>query len=152
MNRRILWTVVLLAAALAFALAEHRLENRLEQAPAATATAPSAASRDDVARAESARAHGREVEGRGVVTRLLPDDQSGSRHQRFLVRTAGGPTVLIAHNIDLAQRIDAREGDTVSFRGEYEWNDKGGVVHWTHRDPQGRHERGWIEHNGRVVD
>ena len=141
--------MLLLAAALVFVLAEHRLEQT--EAPATTANA-SAAPRDDVARAESAHAQGREVEGRGVVTRLLPDDRQGSRHQRFLVRTAGGPTVLIAHNIDLAERVDLREGDTVSFRGEYEWNEKGGVVHWTHRDPRGRHERGWIEHNGRVVD
>jgi len=150
MNRRILWTVLLLAAALAFVLAEHRLEQA--PAPARTAEAPSAAPHDEVAQAESAHARGRKVEDRGVVTRLLPDDRQGSRHQRFLVRTAGGPTVLIAHNIDLAERVDLREGDTVSFRGEYEWNDKGGVVHWTHRDPRGRHERGWIEHNGRVVD
>ena len=150
MNRRIVWTMLLMAAALVFALVESRLERA--PAPGTAVEAPSAAPRDAVAEAEAAHARGREVEGRGVVTRLLPDDQQGSRHQRFLVRTAGGPTVLIAHNIDLAERVDVHEGDTVSFRGEYEWNEKGGVVHWTHRDPRGRHERGWIEHNGRVVD
>jgi hypothetical protein len=105
-----------------------------------------------LAEAASAHAHGVEVDGHGVVSRVLADDESGSRHQRFLVRVKGGPTVLVAHNIDLAPRVSVHEGDLVSFRGEYEWNEKGGVVHWTHRDPRGQHERGWIEHNGRVVD
>jgi hypothetical protein len=36
----------------------------------------------------------------------------------------------------------------VSFSGEYVWNDKGGMIHWTHRDPRKRHRPGWIRHNG----
>ena len=91
-----------------------------------------------------------QVEGSGVVTRLLPDDVDGSRHQRFIVRLAHGQTVLIAHNIDLAPRIDSlKVGDEVRFFGEYEWNSQGGVIHWTHHDPQGRHVVGWVEHRGR---
>ena len=90
-----------------------------------------------------------QVRGTGEVTRLLSDDNEGSRHQRFIVTLPTGQTVLIAHNIDLAQRIDAlRQGDQVSFYGEYEWNPQGGVVHWTHHDPAGRHPGGWIDHNG----
>jgi hypothetical protein len=90
-----------------------------------------------------------QVAGTGTVLKLLPDDSDGTRHQRFVVRLASGQTVLVAHNIDLAQRIDAlRAGDTVAFYGEYEWNPKGGVIHWTHHDPQGRHPAGWIRHDG----
>lgn len=93
---------------------------------------------------------GEQVRGSGVVTRILPDDNDGSRHQRFILRIDSGRTLLIAHNIDLAPRIGSlREGDTVAFYGEYEPNDKGGVIHWTHRDPQGRHVGGWLEHKGR---
>lgn len=83
------------------------------------------------------------------MTRVLPDDNDGSRHQRFIVRLDSGQTILIAHNIDIAPRIASlNAGDAVDFNGEYEWNPKGGVVHWTHRDPAGRHPAGWLRHNG----
>ncbi|WP_048306211.1 DUF3465 domain-containing protein [Halomonas sp. PR-M31] len=92
-----------------------------------------------------------QVAGSGVVVHLLPDDRQGSRHQRFILELATGQTLLIAHNIDLSSRIDAlRKGDTVEFHGEYEWNPKGGVVHWTHRDPGGRHVNGWLKHEGKI--
>lgn len=94
---------------------------------------------------------GAQVSGEGTVTRILGDDSLGDRHQRFILALDSGQSLLIAHNIDLAPRIESlREGDRVSFNGEYEWNDKGGVVHWTHHDPQGQHEAGWLKHRGRT--
>jgi hypothetical protein len=91
------------------------------------------------------------VEAEGTVDRLFADDLRGSRHQRFVVRLRSGYTVLISHNIDLAPRIDdLRAGDRIAFRGEYEWNDRGGVVHWTHHDPDGRRPGGWLLHDGRT--
>ena len=94
---------------------------------------------------------GQQVQGRGVVIRVLSDDNEGSRHQRFVLRLSTGQTLLVAHNIDIAPRISSlRNGDMVAFNGEYEWNDKGGVIHWTHRDPQGRHASGWIEHDNKT--
>jgi hypothetical protein len=90
-----------------------------------------------------------QVAGSGVVVKILPDDLQGSRHQRFVLRLSTGQTILISHNIDLAHRVDAlREGDTVDFYGEYDWNSKGGVVHWTHHDSDGVHKAGWLKHNG----
>ena len=90
-----------------------------------------------------------QVYGNGTVKKLLADDTKGSRHQRFILTLSSGQTVLISHNIDLAQKIDTlKVNDTVEFYGEYEWNAKGGVVHWTHDDPKGNHTNGWLKHEG----
>ncbi len=92
-----------------------------------------------------------QVAGQGTVLRILPDDEKGRRHQKFILALASGQTLLVAHNIDIAPRIeDLREGDAVSFYGEYEWNAKGGVIHWTHHDPDGRHLDGWLQHEGKT--
>jgi hypothetical protein len=104
-----------------------------------------------IGRAFKNRTSNVQVEGKGVVTRILADDLAGSRHQRFVVRLASGQTVLIAHNIDISPRVTGlQEGDSIRFYGEYVWNEKGGMVHWTHRDPEGRHVAGWLKHNGRT--
>jgi len=92
-----------------------------------------------------------QVRGEGTVKKVLRDDLDGSRHQRFLLRLDNNQTLLVAHNIDLAPRIDdLRKGDRVGFYGEYEWNNQGGVLHWTHHDPRGRHVGGWLKHQGRT--
>jgi hypothetical protein len=104
-----------------------------------------------IGRAFKNRTSNVQVEGEGVVTRILADDLSGSRHQRFIVRLKSDQTVLIAHNIDIAPRVAGlQEGDSVRFYGEYVWNEKGGMVHWTHHDPGGRHAAGWLKHNART--
>ncbi|HVF36167.1 MAG TPA: DUF3465 domain-containing protein [Candidatus Saccharimonadia bacterium] len=106
---------------------------------------------DTIERAVAQRARNAQVRGSGEVERILADDRDGSRHQRFIVRLDSGGTVLVAHNIDLAPRVESLDvGDTVSFAGEYEWNERGGVLHWTHRDPRGSHAAGYIEHEGRT--
>ncbi len=106
----------------------------------------------DVALRAAATAQRRNVpiEFSATVVKLLKDDREGSSHQRFLVKAAG-LSVLVAHNIDLAERAQVKVGDVVRMRGEYVWNDKGGVMHWTHRDPRGRHAAGFIDVNGQRV-
>ena len=90
------------------------------------------------------------LEDRGTVVHLLPDDREGSRHQRFLVEVARSDvTIKIAHNIDLAPRVPVSKGDRIKFKGEYEYNELGGAVHWTHHDPKRWREGGWIQHRGK---
>ena len=102
-----------------------------------------------VLEAFNARRSGVEVEATGVVARRLADDRKGLPHERFILRV-GDLTVLVAHNTELAPVVPVAVGDTVEVRGEYEWNQLGGVIHWTHRDPDGRHAPGWIRLRGRL--
>jgi hypothetical protein len=111
---------------------------------------PSASGDDVIAGAFRDNASGIQVSGIGLAIKILPDDNDGSRHQRFILKLPSGQTLLVAHNIDLAPRIESlRQGDSVEFNGVYEWNSKGGIIHWTHHDPEGRHEAGWLRHNGK---
>lgn len=92
---------------------------------------------------------GVQIELNAIVKKLLPDDNNSPRHQRFIIQLVSGHTVLVAHNIDLAARIDTlKVGDKLSLFGEYEWNKQGGILHWTHHDPAQKHIDGWIRHQG----
>ena len=93
---------------------------------------------------------GVQVMGSGTVTRLLTDDIEGDRHQRFILKLASGHTLLIAHNIDIAPRLEGlKVGDNVSFYGEYAYSYEGGTIHWTHHDPGGSHVAGYLDWQGR---
>ena len=96
------------------------------------------------------RVSGEMVLFEGAVSKILPDDNKGSRHQRFIVTLPSSHTVLVAHNIDLASRVPLQMHQPIKVFGQYEWNKKGGVVHWTHKDPRGIHTAGWIEYQGRT--
>ena len=92
-----------------------------------------------------------QVRASGQVIAVLADDNEGSRHQKFILKLNNGQTVLVAHNIDLAPRVvNIAKGHTVEFFGEYEYSDKGGVIHWTHHDPANKHVGGWLKHQGRT--
>jgi hypothetical protein len=104
-----------------------------------------------IEQAFQSRRSGVQVSGDGEVLKVLRDDVEGSRHQRFIVRLQSGHTILIAHNIDLAPRVPSlKPGAAIEFHGVYEWSAQGGTVHWTHHDPDGDHEAGWIRYEGHV--
>lgn len=92
-----------------------------------------------------------QVEAEGEVVHLLPDDTDEKPHQLFLVELDNGITIKISHNTAVSPYIESlRKGDTIRFHGEYEYNDKGGVVHWTHRTQgtRNKHPHGWLLHEG----
>jgi hypothetical protein len=89
------------------------------------------------------------IEESGLVHRLIPDDHDGARHQRFILDLRNGQTVLMAHNLDLAERVPVGLGDRIRFRGMYEWNEWGGLVHWTHHDPLGIEDGGFIRYRSK---
>jgi len=101
-----------------------------------------------IRQAEKSQKSGWWLEVKATVIKVLPDDTKGHQHQKFLIKPAPDITLLVAHNIDLAPRVPLRAGDSINVRGRYEWNNRGGVLHWTHHDPKGRQKGGWIIHNG----
>jgi hypothetical protein len=92
------------------------------------------------------------IEAVGIVKRLLADDDDSgvARHQRLILDLRNGQSVLIAHNLELAARVPVGIGDRIRFRGVYEWNDLGGLVHWTHHDPLAIEDGGYIRYRSRT--
>ncbi len=132
-------------------------QGKVADAPPVEAQAASAetiqqrqAGPDPARQAFERKTDGEMLRAEGRVERILADDNDGSPHQRFIIVTDSGLSLLIAHNMDLAPRLDGlAAGDRVAVFGEYEWNDRGGLIHWTHGDPGGHHQAGYIEWRGR---
>lgn len=103
---------------------------------------------NDISHLIKARASGKIITIKAKVINILPDDNKGDRHQKMIVKV-GENTLLLAHNIDIAKRVPVSINQWIEIKGEYEWNNKGGVIHWTHRDLRNRHENGWIKHNNK---
>ena len=147
------WSPALVVLVLALALWEQFGSGGggAARSPVAAPASPALVDSDErLAAAFRDRRSDLQIQGDGTVVHVLPDDNDGSRHQRFLLELDSGQTLLVAHNIDLAPRVpDIARGDRVRFFGEYEWNPTGGVIHWTHHDPRGSHVGGWLEHAGR---
>ncbi|MDR0847553.1 MAG: DUF3465 domain-containing protein [Propionibacteriaceae bacterium] len=119
-------------------------------APATESASSSADSDDYLAQLYAEERSDVQVEGSGTVSRILADDTDGSAHQRFILELDSGQTLLVAHNIDLAPRLDGlKVGDRVGFYGEYVYTEQGGTIHWTHRPSSGTHVAGWLEWNGK---
>ncbi|WP_454666204.1 DUF3465 domain-containing protein [Acinetobacter calcoaceticus] len=147
--------ILLIAAYFGLDLSGHK-QNQLPSStiPEAQHTETTLSSNDKVDTIKAAyeqRQSNVQVQGSGRVKAILRDDNDGSRHQKFILVLKNGLSVLVAHNIDLANKIpNLKKGDVVEFYGEYEYNPKGGVLHWTHLDPQTRHESGWLKHDGQI--
>jgi hypothetical protein len=154
--KKILLVVILVSISVYEAVQEEKGAGTNNLSPSNSAVASNnkskrSAGSDSLRSAFTNRQSDVQIQGSGIVVKSLPDDLEGSRHQKFILKDNSGQTVLFAHNIDLAPKIEGlRKGDRVDYYGEYEWNDRGGVIHWTHGDPRGRHASGWLKHNGKT--
>jgi hypothetical protein len=95
-----------------------------------------------------------EVTADATVVRLLADRTSSTgTHEQFIIKLSSGDlTIEVEHNISIAQRAPLKVGDHVIVHGEYIWNAQGGLIHFTHHDPQGTHEGGYIQDGGTTYD
>ena len=92
-----------------------------------------------------------EVVADGTITQLLGVQQGrASPHEGFLFRLASGCAIVVRVevNTDFTGSVPLATGQHVLVKGEYEYYSRGGVIHWTHHDPRGRHENGYIDANG----
>jgi len=130
---------------------QHSVQNNTPPAITVQNTTHTSDSDAIIANAFATHKSNLQISGQGSVVKLLPDDNVGSKHQKFILKLASGQTLLVAHNIDLAPKIfSIQEGDSIQFNGEYEWNEKGGILHWTHQDPKKLHMNGWLKHKGQT--
>jgi hypothetical protein len=95
-----------------------------------------------------------EVTADATVIRLLPDRTSATgTHEQFIIRLSSGDlTIEVEHNISIAARVPVKEGDHVIVHGVYVWNAQGGLIHFTHHDPHGTHEGGYVQDGGTTYD
>jgi len=114
------------------------------------ACAPVTSDNAAVERAYAEKRSSVEVTAEGAVTSVLADDSGPSGvHQRFIIRLTGSmQTVLVENNLSIGRRAPVVAGTDVKVHGEYVWNDKGGLIHFTHHDPALTHEGGWIDVGG----
>lgn len=60
--------------------------------------------------------------------------------------------VRVAANEHFVGTLRLARGTTMLVRGEYEYGARGGVIHWTHRDPRGHHPNGYVLIAGRLYE
>lgn len=121
------------------------------QATSSPASSPASAPaifEDEVVAAQNNHVTHGEITCTLPVKRMLPPDNSGERHEKFLLQMSNGSTILVAHNTSRAPVVPIQQGDLVTIHGEYIWNAKGGVIHWTHLSDTPNHPSGYIDFNG----
>jgi hypothetical protein len=123
----------------------------------ASACAPSGADDSNGAVYDAWAAHRSKIEvtAGGSVARMLGTRVGPSgAHEGFLLHLRGsagrGLTVRVEDNVDLTGPIPLAAGDEVEVRGEYIYDPRGGLIHYTHLDPRGRHAAGYVRVNGKV--
>lgn len=151
-----LWALLLFALALA-------LLNRLNQyqvsqdprhhIPFPVGVAESGIIPSDLllAQAYQNRTSGTQLTSEGKITHIFPTADSGTDYQKFIVQLGIGQSILVMHNMELGAAIEGLAiGEYIEVYGEYQWTADGGIIRWTHQDPLGKHQAGWVKYKGRI--
>ena len=83
----------------------------------------------------------------GVVEKILPEDKSGSPHQKYMINVSG-IRLQIVSNLEFG-RAPIKVGTSVQVCGEY-LRVGSGMIHWTHFDPHGGHPDGYTIVNDKL--
>ncbi len=119
--------------------------DRQVEAPASNQPQAPLTNDSDLVRAVSDGRNVNFVQGAGViVTRVLPDDNSGLPHQRWYVRLSNGKEIIAIYNSDMGQRVPVKPGVVMSLGGEFKMTNLGPMIHWLHSDPQGTRPNGFV--------
>ena len=107
------------------------------------------ASDNDIIRAVNDRRRVNYVEGGSMtVTRVLPDDDDGRKHQKWMVRLSNGKTLQAVYNSDMCPEVPIKVGDVIAMGGMFLWTNSGPMLHWLHHDPRANRPDGYVYVNG----
>jgi hypothetical protein len=89
---------------------------------------------------------------KGTVVELLPEDNIGLTHQKFMFKITGGQNgkyngkvVIVAHNTEIAPHVPLKIGSMPEIKGDLLTGESPMVLHWTHKDPSHKHPDGYIK-------
>jgi hypothetical protein len=99
------------------------------------------------------QATNQEVIAHGRVGEILGTrpGRSGS-HEGFLLKLDGDCdlTLKVETNVSITGPVPIHRGEIVIVKGEYVYDPLGGILHWTHHDPEGRHVAGYVVSDGKT--
>lgn len=106
-----------------------------------------------VCAAYAAQAERVETIAQGNVLAILGTSSGPSgEHEGFLLKLTGDCDLLVRVEVNtgITGPIPLHRGEKVIVKGQYETDVTGGVIHWTHHDPAGRHVGGYIVAGGKT--
>jgi hypothetical protein len=96
---------------------------------------------------------GVEVIAQGTVLGVLGTNEGPSgEHEGFLLGLKQDCDLMlrVETNVDITGPVPVQDGQVVTVKGQFEDDAEGGVIHWTHHDPSGRHVAGYVEIAGKL--
>ena len=100
----------------------------------------------------ASQSSGNEVLVSGHVVALLGTRESRSgKHEGYLVKLNKNCDLLlkVETNTSITGPIPFTHDEPIVLKGVYVYDPLGGLIHWTHHDPSGRHMNGYVIAGGK---